>query len=418
MVRKMFMFLAGALFFASPALAESEVDALKKRVQDLEDKVMATEPAGELGHKLHPIHSLYGLKVGGSVTLVGQGSSADDSKGDLSLSADLVFESPVGENGTAVLVFDIVKGAGVQNIPGLFAGPNGSATGTNADLEGFDNDGVHLTQAYYEHVYETLTVSVGQLDPTGYFDANEFANNERAQFLANIFVNNPAIEFGGTENFYSPGIRATFVPSEAFDVSLGAFEGNGDYSDAFDKPFLMAEANLNLRLMDRDGHYRLYYWMRQGRDDVGTTANPGDAELLDETNTGFGVSFDQYLTDSLGVWFRAGMQDEKVAQFDKFLAAGVHVNGGAFGRVNDRAGFGYGVTLMGQDYEDYLVSQDPAFSSGAEHYAEFYYNVALAHAEDEAGFHITPDIQYVVAPGGDENADSFLVYGLRLQAFF
>ncbi|MBI5454045.1 MAG: carbohydrate porin [Deltaproteobacteria bacterium] len=417
MVRKTLMLLAGALFFASPALAQDDVEDLKRRVQEIENKVMATEPAGELGHKLHPIHSLYGLKVGGSVTLVGQGSSADGAKGDLALSADLVFESPVGTNGTAVLVFDIVKGRGVQGLPGLFTGPNGSATGTNADLEGFNND-VNLTQAYYEHVYETLTVSVGQIDPTGYFDTNDFANNERVQFLANIFVNNPAIEFGGTENFYSPGIRATFAPSEIFDVSLGAFEGNGDYVDAFDKPFLMAEANLNLKLMDLDGHYRLYYWTRQGRDDVSTTANPNDASLLEETNSGFGVSLDQLLTDNFGVWFRAGLQDEKVAQFDKFFAAGIHVNGDAFGREYDRAGFGYGVTLMGQDYEDFLVSEDPDFASGAEHYAELYYNMALAHADDEAGFHITPDIQYVMNPGGDENADSFFVYGLRLQAFF
>ncbi|MBI2412774.1 MAG: carbohydrate porin [Deltaproteobacteria bacterium] len=417
MVRNVLMLLAGALFVASPAIAQDDVEDLKRRVQEIENKVMTTEPAGELGHKLHPIHSLYGLKVSGGVTLIGQGSSADGAKGDLSLSADLVFESPVGDNGTAVLVFDAAKGGGVQGLPALFASPNGNPTGANGDLEGFDSD-VNLTQAYYEHVYETLTVSIGQLDPTGYFDANDFANNERAQFLANIFVNNPAIEWGGTENFYSPGIRATIAPSETFDVSIGAFEGNGDYTDAFDKPFLLAEANLNLRLMDRDGHYRLYYWTRQGRDDISTTADPNDAALLDETNSGFGVSIDQYLTDNFGVWFRAGIQDEKVAQFDKFFGAGVHVNGDAFGRENDRAGFGYGATLMGQDYEDFLVSQDPDFSSGVEHYAELYYNMALAHADDEAGFHITPDLQYVMNPGGDENADSFFVYGLRLQAYF
>ncbi|MBI5642132.1 MAG: carbohydrate porin [Deltaproteobacteria bacterium] len=416
--------LAAGLAFTSQnvfADEKKELEDLRLRVGDLEKRIKDTEVVDELGHKFHPIHSIYGLKIGGGVTITAQGVSNTntDTKGALALSADLALESPVGENGRAVVVFDIERGAGPRNLPSLFAGPNGSPTGPNADLESFDNDSVHLTQIYYEHeIFKGLSVSVGQLDPTGYFDANDFANNERAQFLANIFTNNPAIEFGGSSDFYSPGIRATYFPAEFMDITLAAFEGNGDFTDSFDKPFLMAELNFNLKPFDKDGHYRFYTWLRQGRDDVSATANPNDADLANADNSGFGVSFDQFVTDTVGVWFRAGIQKETVAQFDKTVSAGVHLLGDAFGRPSDRVGFGYGATFIGQDYEDFLTSSDAGFSSGVEHYTELYYNLAISDATDSTGFHISPDIQYVANPGGDENAEDFFVYGMRLQAFF
>lgn len=406
------------------AASGNEVEELKARVEALEKKAKDTEIVDELGHRLHPIHSIYGLKINGGLTMTAQGVNrikGADTRGAAAISADLAIESPVGENGRAVVVLDFQKGAGLRNLPALLISPNGNPTGTNADIESFDSDTVHLTQVYYEHSFGPgLVVSAGQLDITGYFDTNSFANNERTQFLANTFVNNPAVEFGGTDNFYSPGVRVTWWPVENVDISVGAFEGNGDYVDAFDNPFYMAELNFALKPAGREGNYRVYYWNRQGRSDseLANTADPDNTGLIKAENKGFGVSIDQMVTENLGVWLRAGEQSKKVAQFNAHLSLGVNISGAAFGRPDDSIGLGVGSSRMSKVYRDYKKSQDPAFDDSIETYMEAYYSISVGGASENTGFHVSPDIQYVKNPGGDSNAGGLFIYGMRLQAFF
>ncbi|MDO8426654.1 MAG: carbohydrate porin [Deltaproteobacteria bacterium] len=416
----LFVFLCQASFAADE---KKEIDELKSRLDVLENRVKDAEVVDELGHKLHPIHSLYGLKISGSLTVSAHGvnhiKGDAKQKGAATISADITIESPVGRDGRAVVVLDYEQGAGIQNLPAFFTGPNGNPTGYNADIESFDDNSVHLTQVYYEHnITPSLAASVGKLDITGYFDANDFANNERTQFLATIFVNNPAIEFGGSADFYGPGVRVTWFPVENIDISLGAFEGDGDFTDTFDKPFLMAELNFNFKPLDKNGNYRFYYWDRQGRPDVTNTANPNDPELARAENKGFGFSIDQSITDTVGVWLRAGAQREKVAQFDRHISGGLSITGESYGRANDSIGLAYGATFMGKDYKDFKETSSPGFKAGTEHYTELYYSYAISHAEPDRGFHITPDLQYVVNPGGDKDASKLLIYGIRLQAFF
>lgn len=397
----------------------SELEELKKRVDDIEKRMKDEEVVDELGHKFHPIHSLYGLKINGGLTITAQGTDYKKSKGAGAISADIILESPVGKDGRAVAVFDFQRGAGLQNLPPFFASPNGNATGPNNDIESFNNDQIHVAQFYYEHnLSASMVASIGQLDPTAYFDTNRFANNERIHFLANEFANNPAIEFGGTENFYSPGIRLTYGPAESMDITVGAFEGNGDYADTFDKPFSMAEINLKLKPADKEGNYRIYYWNRQGRDSSANTANPADADLLKAKNSGVGFSIDQVISDNVGAWLRAGVQRKKVAQFDRHISGGLNITGASFGRPDDAIGFGYGMTLMGKTYKDYKQSASSGFKAGAEQYMELYYNIAVAEAPQMKGFHVSPDIQYVINPGGDTSATKVFIYGIRLQTFF
>ncbi len=400
----------------------NEIEELKSRITDIEKRMDGKEVSDEAGHKLHPIHSIYGLKFGGGVTMTGQGATHNksvDHRGAAGLSVDVALESPVGKDGRAVVIMDFVRGGGLTNIPAFFTGPNGNPSGANADIESFNNDNAHLTQAYYEHASGPAVFTIGQLDITGYMDANEFANNERAQFLANVFVNNPTVEFGGSADFYGPGVRFTLTPvEETLEVTVAAYEGDGDYANTFDNPFYSAEADLKVKPNNREGNYRLYYWNRRGRPSAANTANPNDASLIEKANEGVGASLDQRITGSLGVWLRAGRQREKVAQFNLFAGGGVHLSANAIGRPNDRAGVGYGVLLMGDAYKGYKKSIDAAFEDGDEQYMEAYYNFAVGDATDSTGFHVSPDYQFVVNPGGDTNASKVHIYGIRLQAFF
>lgn len=412
--------LSGAVALADEVEKGTDVESLMKRVEALEKKIESQEVSDDLGHKYHPIHSIYGLKIGGGITMVAQGATHTKNTATnsaFSLSADIALESKVGSDGRAIGVLDYQRGTGLSGLPTFFTSPNGNASGTNADLEGFNDSSLHVTQFYYEHDFsEALTISAGQLDMTGYFDTNEFANNERSQFLANIFVNNPTIEWGGSGDFYSPGLRMTYFPAEMFDISLGVFEGNGDYAETFDRPFYIAEANLKLSPAGKEGNYRLYYWNRQGRAaaDVANTATPAQNGVSMAENKGVGLSADQWITDDIGVWLRLGTQRETVAQFDRHFSLGVNLKGSG----NDGAGIGYAQTHMGKVYENYLRSANSNLDPGAESYLEAYYNYAVGDATDITGLHVTPDVQYVMNPGGDTNATKVLIYGVRVQAFF
>ena len=406
----------------APAQA-NEIRELRERLERLEQKMnQEKEATDELGHRLHPIHSRYGLKISGGITVTAQGNThakTGPHRGAAAISGDLALESPVGEDGRVAAVFDVQMGAGLNNLPLLSTQPNGNPTGPNNDIESFNNDALHLAQIYYEHnVNKKLTLTAGKLDPTAYFDANAYANTERSQFLANLFANNPAIEFGGTADFYGPGIRATWKPEENLDITLGAFEGDGDFVNAFDSPFVMAETDVRLKPGGKEGNYRFYVWERHGRPNEANTANPNDARLARAVNRGAGMSLDQPISGLLGVWLRAGVQREKVAQFDSFLGAGLNFSGAIPNRPHDTAGFGYGADFMGKDYREFKKASSPLFRPGAEHYIEAYYNIAVGNATDITGVHVSPDVQYVINPGGDLNQNKLFVYGVRLQAFF
>jgi len=388
------------------------------------------EVGAQLGHKLHPIHADNQARISGWLTVIAQGTigSKDDSgrKNDLaegSLSGDIFYEASLNGSGKFMLHLDIQQGEGLVNTPALFASPNGNVTGPNNDVESFLGDQVHLAEAWYETklANDKLTLTFGQLDPTVYFDTNNYANNERFQFIANLFGNNTTIEFGGTGNFYGAGFRLTYSPSDIVDITLGALDGDGNYREMFDRPFVIAEMDIKPKLAGKEGNYRFYVWQNSlphyrldGDGNIAfvtVTGNPSDSpptDLIGDKNTGFGISLDQVLTDNLGLWARLGIQDGDVSQFGRHISGGVQISGGAFGRPDDVLGLGLALTMISDAYKDASSGMD-----SNELYAEAYYNIAV-----KEGFQVTPDIEYIVNPGGDGGKDSFAVFGVRAGVMF
>jgi carbohydrate-selective porin OprB len=425
-------FATGGVASAATATDDvsSELRELKERVKALEEREKPADVGTEdgHGHRLHPIHSRGEAEISGDLTLVGQGVSSDQladpatgTTGDAmegTLSLDLFFEHQVSAQGLVLVQMDVQQGAGLTIVP-VFAAPNGNTTGPNNDVESFDSSQIHLDQAYYEHRWldDRLVIEVGQYDPTMHFDTNTFANTERSQFLANLFVNNPTIEFGGTDNFYGLGAVVMAKPVEWVDLVAGAMEGNGDYLETFTRPWSMVEADFKATWGERRGTYRVYAWQNRSHH-----TNGGGFNLLagwqDRKNHGIGVNFDQELTEHVGVWGRYGTQDSRVASFDRSLTAGIQLGGGAFGRPHDALGVGYGLTMIGDEYEAAQAALGSPEFSGNEGYWETYYRYVIDGDAEIRGVSLSPDVQYITNAGGDRSLDPIVVYGLRLQAFF
>jgi hypothetical protein len=205
-------------------------------------------------------------------------------------------------------------------------------------------------------------------------------------------------------------------------VTLGWFEGNGNYERFFDEPFLAGQLALKTDWAEREGNYRFYGWGRQtphckrGSDPAAflncDLINPVDRIQIKGSNSGVGLSMDQQLSDAVGFWARFGFQDPDVSQFDKAFSTGVVTSGSVIGRQDDTLGLAYGIVLPSGSYKGATGNSDK------EHYAEIYYKYVVSGDGSTTGFHLTPDVQLVANPAGNGAVDPVVVYGLRGQVHF
>lgn len=402
--------MAGA--WAEELERDAEIKELKERLEKLERQAGGEKDEGGVLSK---------IDISGFVTAVAQGSSGNGGGDDLggNVSADLYISARPTEAGTVGLHFDMCRGSGLSGLPrtGFETGRFASTLlgGPNADLE-YNSDIPHLVEAWYEHALldEKVVFTFGLLDPTVYFDANAFANDERLQFLADAFVNNPGIDWGGDANFYGPGLRLTVAPAEWLDLSVGAFATKSvatiaeeqdevlGFDNEFDKPMTIVEVNFKPNLLGREGNYRFYGWYN-----ANVTRFNVDGEPV-KSSWGGGGSFDQMLTDRLGAFLRWSKQDPAVRQLDFHVSGGLSATGAIPARPNDVAAIGYAV---GWASDQFRRSGHCDGTEKTEQWLEAYYSVAVTQH-----FYLTPDIQYVINPCLDD--DSFVILGLRANATF
>ncbi len=397
------------LLLDSPSQA-GEIESLKKKVEGL------------------PVLSTFGVKISGGLTGIFQGSLGNPKEfggngagGDFS--ADLSLNGSVGDNGSFRLRFDFEYGAGLTDFPPVFTNPDENPTGPNNDVKTFIPKDI-VNEAWYTHRLfgEYLEITLGKIDFTGYFDQNNYANKETIQYIAQAFNNNNAIDWGGSINFFGLGFVLTAHPTKASAITLGWFQGDGNYKSLFDHPFLMGQLSFTTHWSGREGNYRFYGWGRltphcRSKSDITVFLNcdlvdSGDQIRISGNNIGVGVSLDQKLSGSVGFWARLGFQDPDVSQFDKAFSVGIAISGLLINRSADVLGLGYGIGFPSNSYKDATGFSD------AEHYVEIYYKFVVCGDGSTIGFHLSPDFQLVANPGGNGAIHPVFVPGLRAQFHF
>ncbi len=402
--------LLGAVLFSGRCVfaagIEDEIAGLKRRIMSLEQRLADQEKRLDEQSELQNIkQALEGISIGGGATFVVQGTidaNATPSKGDditdASYSVDLELEKSFDDGSTMFIHLEGGEGAGVMDDDelDLFSGVNADATGGDAKME--------LAEVWYEKGFDNdVVLTFGKLDPTCYFDSNAVANDETSQFLSDMFKNSAVLEFPDN----GPGIRLGFAPTQTVELGLGILDGNGDWEDIGDDIFLISEVGFKPNLLGREGTYRIYGWVN----------NTDHTQLLDATKTeeegyGFGLSFDQELTDILAGFFRFGWQDEEVYDCDMSWSTGLQVAGKVWGRDSDVLGLAIGQVMPGGDYAD---AGNPDHNEG---HFEAYYNIYV-----NDNFSISPDLQVIWNPKGVGSSDqgrddTIVVLGARSQISF
>ena len=136
---------------------------------------------------------------------------------------------------------------------------------------------------------DRILLSVGKLDVEDYFDRNAFAEEASTQFLSNALVTSPMLR----SPVNGPG-AALRVSWGDWHYGFGVHGQNDVDGDLSGLPFIVGEVGRR-NIFSLRGHYR--WWTR-------VNAVPEDHRRV---TWGTGVSIDQLVTPSLGVFVRAGL---------------------------------------------------------------------------------------------------------------
>jgi len=408
----------------------------QKRIDQLERKVAGgevsttVEPTSDpelselderidrhLAERYPQVEILKGLEMGISTTFVAQGTGNANADGqprskdaaEASYSLDLTFRKKFDNFGQGFVHFKSGQGEGLDRNLKVFSS-------VNADAD--DDVNLRTAATWYEQYLHLkgmpLTVTFGKLNPTLYIDDNCYANDEATQFLGAIFVNSPAIEFPDN----SGAIRLGLVPGNFFDINLLALSGNADWDDTFDGMFYAGQLNFRPSLFNRDGNYRILGWVND-QDHTKWL----DTSMSKESGYGFGLSIDQELSETFGVFARYGWQDPGVylnSSSDFSLAhsysIGGQLRGNRWGREDDALGLAFGQVIPSNDYKKAGAALDPVRRAESESHLELYYDYKL-----NKFLHLTPDLQVVWDPYGEDaenGGGTIVVGGMRGQMDF
>ena len=395
---------------ASDGSIMAEIQELKSRLSQLERKLSRQDEEITELREEGVLPSIDGLTIGGGATFIIQGThnaNGDDlsEKGedvtDGSYSIDLEFEKEFEDYGKGFIHLEAGSGQGVEDELKLFSSVNRDAD---------DDENVRLTEAWYEHyIGEATTLTFGKIDATGFIDTNEYANDEGAQFLGRIFRNSSTIEFADN----AAGLRLAIEPSEIIDIEIVGMDGDSVWEDIFDDVFVATQINFKPNLFSRDGNYRLIGWVNDREH-----TKWDDATSTKEEGYGFGISFDQELTDNLGAFLRYGWQDPEQRlngegfSLEHSWSTGLQLSGAIWNRDDDVFAIAYGQVDPSDDYKNAGTNLNAKSEDHLEAYYSFKVNEHLT---------LSPDIQVIWNPyGGDAaNGDGTItVFGLRGQVGF
>ncbi len=141
------------------------------------------------------------------------------------------------------------------------------------------------------------------------------------------------------------------------------------------------------------------------------------------TKIGIGVSADQQLSATVGVFARAGWNDGKnetwaFTEADQSVSGGVAINGAVWKRKDDNLSFALDVNGLSQTHREYLQAGglgfqlgDGALNYGYETAAEAYYS----YKPLSSGIWLTADYQFILNPGYNKDRGPVNVFAFRVH---
>ena len=399
---------------------KKQLDALKGQLESIQKEQQAQkakvekqekslEPLGDLKDLKKAIEVASKLEFSGRTTGTIQMTEGIDENvgGDENFAVgalDLFFTYRPTSNVKAVVGITAIGGDGPDTRFPTFSGLNAHSGSTSH--AGTTLDDVTALEAYIEATFfqNRLTLTAGKIDLTNYFDTNTYANNKKDDFISVSFTNTHVLSNPSN----GPGVRARYVLlPDLLYVEAGAMNGdrNGNSRTTdkfFEDMYGIVEIGVTPKIFGRQGNYRLWGFADgAARETVDVSGNNRRYTAM-----GAGISFDQEITDWLGVFLRAGYRDSGNLNYATQAAwtAGVQLMKLVPGRPSDVIGIGYG------EIRPTTRTVNPQKD---ERRWEAYYRWYLLD-----NLHFSPFIQFVDNRSGLQTDSDFWLFGARLHLSF
>ncbi|TDF65919.1 carbohydrate porin [Cupriavidus sp. L7L] len=287
---------------------------------------------------------------------------------------------------------------------------------------------------------QRVVLTAGNFGVLDVFDQNEFGSDPRTQFMNWSFMTHGAFDYPADARGYTWGVSLEYI-GDGWSARIGRFlqplESNGLELDTrmFEHYGDIIELEKRYQLAGRPGAARLLLFRNKARMGafsdaiqfgIANNTTPDLAEVRREhAKTGVGVTLLQEVSDSLGVFARASLSDDKTETY-AFTEIGRQVSGGgvmkgdAWGRARDALGVAVAINMLGGQHRNYLAAGgqgaflgDGALRYGPEQILEIYYSF-----QPVKYLSISPDFQFVRNPGYNRDRGPVKFYGVRFHGEF
>jgi high affinity Mn2+ porin len=395
------------------------------------------------------------------------GPNSLDSKGEVqeTFTADLYVGARLWRGGEIHADGLLWKGFGLTNDKGIEAFPNGDAfklgiktphfmfahlfiretIGLGGKRESVPDGPFTLAG---EQDISRLTFTLGRLSPTDMFDNNAYAQDSHTEFMNWAMITDLSWDFPADSVGYTTGIVVE-LNQPRWALRYGFFQvpntQNGFTAD--DKILMIPPAG-------GDGPFFRSWGMVTEFERRYASAHPGAIRVLsfvNEANTigyreatpllktngpaadlssarayrrkyGFGLNWEQKITDNVGVFSRLGWNNGQVEGWmyndsNWTASLGMSVKGTSWRRTNDAFGLAYVVSGASRSNQEFLeaggtdiLDGDGALTYGSEKVTEAYYNFQIWKA-----IHTTVDYEFVDNPAFNRDRGPVSVFGIRFH---
>jgi high affinity Mn2+ porin len=334
---------------------------------------------------------------------------------------------------------ELLQGFGLADTTGAAGFPNGEAQKSNYPYPRYSTSRLFLRQVIglggesekidsdygqLAGVYDIsrLTFQVGRFSVHDVFDANDYAQDPRVDFMNWSIWASGAFDYAADKIGLTYGITAELNQKD-WTFRIGYFlVGNEPNSNVYDMNLFAtgaydAELELRYKAWNRPGVARLGGWMHE------TFAGNYNSALYLITNTGldasdaiaqvrrvqpmFGyyINLQQELADDIGAFARWSWNDGQselsaFTDINASISGGLSIRGARWGRPDDTVGIGGAINFIAAPFASFLAQGgtgllvgDGSLSYGAEKVIEAYYAFQLVK-----GVTITADYQFLGDP--------------------
>ena len=285
-----------------------------------------------------------------------------------------------------------------------------------------------------------IVITAGNLSVLDVFNSLEYAHDPRSEFFNTAFVSHASFDFPADARGYTWGAAVEYVDGD-WAVRFGRFlqpeEPNGLQLDTriFEHYGDMLELEHGYTWLGSAGKARLLLWRNHAH--MGTFSDaldlasrtggvPDVGQVRHEhAKVGAGVSLEQKVGESLGLYARADWADDKTESYaftevGRSASAGAILKGGSWHRAMDGLGIAVAFNGLSKQHQEYLARGgqggflgDGALRYGPEEVCEVFYSLAV-----HRHLFVSPDFQYIRHPGYNRDRGPARFYGVRVHAQF